>query len=73
MTLTRVLAGQLGWGAWGIVLGQALSQAVYNNWRWPCYLCPRIGTTYMSLLHQGGTYWVERVRKLIGRNDVCAL
>ena len=48
-------------GAWGIVCGQALSQVVYNNWKWPMYLCGKIGTTYPRLLREGLSIWRDRL------------
>lgn len=66
IVLAWLMASQLGWGSWGIVLGQILSQAVYNNWKWPRYLCSRIGTTYTALLLQGCSYWAARLQKLMG-------
>lgn len=59
-----LFAGVLGWGAWGIVAGQALSQIVYNNWKWPQYLCRKIGTTYPALLKQGVEYWKTKLASL---------
>lgn len=56
-----VFCALLGWGAWGIVAGQALSQIVYNNWKWPVYLCRKIGTKYSALLSTGATYWYEKL------------
>lgn len=50
-----------GWGAWGIVLGQAFSQAVYNNWRWPRYLCEKLNTRYPALIGAGFAQWRGRL------------
>lgn len=60
--LSYLLAGPLGWGAWGLVLGQAVSQAIYNNWRWPTYLAGKIGTTYRRLMMDGLCSWGTWVR-----------
>lgn len=51
--LSYALSGVLGWGPWGLVLGQAISQLLYNNWKWPMYLARKLGTTYLNLLHIG--------------------
>lgn len=51
--LSYVLSGPLGWGSWGLMIGQAISQAVYNNWKWPMYLASRLGTSYRVLFIQG--------------------
>lgn len=64
IVLVWLFAGVLGWGAWGIVAGQALSQIVYNNWKWPQYLCRKIGTTYPALIRQGLTWWKNKLSSL---------
>lgn len=55
------LCGILGWGAWGIVAGQAMSQLLYNNWKWPMYLCRKIDISYLALIMDGIRYWHERL------------
>ncbi len=60
-SLVWLLCGVLQMGAWGIVLGQALSQIVYNNWKWPKYLCEKIGTTYPGLIQEGWSIWFKRL------------
>lgn len=67
--LSWALAGPLGWGAWGLVLGQALPQAAYNNWRWPTYLAGKIGSTYRALLASGLSWWWGRARSLLIRKQ----
>lgn len=57
--LAFILSGPYGMGAWGLVLGQGFSQACYNNWKWPMYLCRKIGTTYHALLRRGIRMWRE--------------
>lgn len=57
VVFSYLFSGIVGLGAWGLVLGQALSQLIYNNWRWPMYLARKIGTTYTSLLKSGISYW----------------
>lgn len=65
--LVCILSGLLGMGAWGIVLGQAISQLVYNNWKWPRYLCDKLGTTYGSMLGEGLGAWRAKVSQIVGR------
>ena len=48
-----VFCGIFDWGIWGIVIGQALSQLIYNNWKWPMYLCRKLNTNYFALLCEG--------------------
>lgn len=59
--LVWVFCAIMGLGAWGIVLGQALSQIVYNNWKWPIYYCKKINTTYVQLMRDGINYWRHRL------------
>lgn len=61
--LSWFFTGVLAWGAWGIVLGQALSQIAYNNWRWPKYLCASIGITYPVLLREGSRFWLAKIKR----------
>lgn len=61
VSLVGLFCGVLGMGSWGIVLGQALSQIVYNNWKWPKYLCGKIGTTYPRLIQEGWMIWRNRL------------
>ena len=73
VTLAFVFAGVLGWGAWGIVAGQAVSQLVFNNWMWPMYLAKKLGTTYRTLMADGFRSWwakaASALRKGKGRKQ----
>lgn len=59
-----LFSGVLGMGAWGIVLGQTLSQIIYNNWKWPIYLCGKLGSTYREILAEGFGAWGEKLGRL---------
>ena len=59
-----LLCGGFGLGAWGLILGQAVSQLFYNNWKWPVYLCNKIGFRYRDCLRQGVAEWKT---KLLGQ------
>ena len=59
--LSSFLCGVLGMGAWGLVLGQAMPQLLYNNWRWPKYVLVRIGLTYPSALANGFRWWLGKL------------
>lgn len=56
-----LFCGGFGMGAWGIVLGQALSQVIYNNWKWPKYLCGKLGTTCGVIITEGIHEWRSRI------------
>lgn len=62
--LSYVLSGSLGLGSWGLVIGQAASQAMYNNWKWPMYLAGKLGTSYRTLFIQGIGAFKARVEHL---------
>lgn len=59
-----LLCGAYGMGAWGIILGQAISQLAYNNWKWPVYLCNKIGFSYRDCLREGIAEWGTRLQLL---------
>jgi O-antigen/teichoic acid export membrane protein len=60
VVLVYLFCAIFNWGAWGIVAGQFLSQIVYNNWKWPKYLCNKLGTTYFQVIKQGIKAWLKR-------------
>ena len=62
--LVCLLSGVLSMGAWGIILGQAISQAIYNNWKWPIYLCSKLGFTYREMLAEGVREWRGKIANL---------
>lgn len=51
--LSYFLSGPMRWGAWGLIVGQAVSQLMYNNWKWPKYLAEKLGDSYLQLLKRG--------------------
>lgn len=61
IALSCVLCGLFGMGAWGLVLGQAIPQLLYNNWRWPKYVLDFVDTTYSKMLAGGVSWWVRKV------------
>lgn len=63
--LSSLFCGVVEMGPWGLVIGQALPQLAYNNWRWPKYVLDRIGITYFRTLRNGFAWWIHEVRKII--------
>lgn len=55
--LVCLFCGVFGMGAYGIIMGQAISQLVYNNWKWPAYLCNKIGFSYRECFREGLSEW----------------
>lgn len=65
--LSSILCGALKIGVWGLVLGQALPQLLYNNWRWPKYVLDRVGLTYPKVLLNGMRWWLSNLTSLFVR------
>lgn len=42
-----------GFGIWGLIVGQFVSQAIFNNWYWVRYLCRWLDCSFASLLREG--------------------
>lgn len=61
LALAAVLMSVVNLGPWGLVIGQALAQAVYNNWYWPLYVTKRLGTTYRQVLQAGCSAFRRRI------------
>lgn len=43
----------VGFGPWGLIAGQMVSQMVFNNWYWVLYVCRWFDIGYCSLLREG--------------------
>lgn len=65
IALSSVLSGVLHWGAWGLVLGQAIPQLCYNNWYWPQYVLKRVKITYISAIKNGAKWWVGKMHSYV--------
>lgn len=65
IALSSALCGIVGLGEWGLVLGQAIPQLLYNNWHWPKYVLDRVGLAYGSMLKSGLRWWCGRVTLLM--------
>ena len=55
--LSCVLCGLFHWEAWGLVIGQAIPQLVYNNWHWPQYVLNKIDAGYFESIRNGLKWW----------------
>lgn len=51
-----------GLGVWGLVLGQAVAQIAYNNWKWPCFVMKELEVSFASVLRAGFKEWGSRVK-----------
>ena len=69
IALSILFCGPLQMGPWGLVLGQALPQLMYNNWRWPLYVLTRVKTSYFSAIGSGCRWWLTKARTMVSRNS----
>ena len=56
-----VLCGVFHWQAWGLVIGQAVPQLLYNNWHWPKYVLDCVGVGYISAIKNGIYWWTNKI------------
>ena len=61
LVLAAVLMSVANLGPWGLVIGQAFAQVVYNNWHWPLYVTKRLGTSYRQILKAGFIAFKRRI------------
>lgn len=40
-------------GIWGLIAGQTIAQALYNNWKWPSVVMNELETTFFEMLKIG--------------------
>lgn len=64
VVLTVFLQVVFGVGVWALVLGQALAQASYNNWKWPRFVLKELEMRYVSTLISGFKYWINRCKRI---------
>ena len=67
VVLSCVLCGVLHFGPYGIVLGQAVSQLLYNNWKWPMYLCEKLNTSYSAIIKRGVFELRKKIAPIISK------
>ena len=56
-----------GLGAWGLILGLTLSQLVYNNWKWPCYLAKLLNVKTRAMVVRGFSLWSNALGSVFRR------
>ena len=49
-------------GAWGLVLGQAFPQLIYNDWRWPVMVTRELKTTVLRSILSGFEWWIAEIK-----------
>lgn len=64
IALSCMLTAWFGLGMWGILLGQIVTQAAYNFWKWPKFMLDELETTLGSSLARGFAYWKLRLRRI---------
>lgn len=49
-------------GAWGLILGLAIPQCVYNVWKWPMFTAEKIDTSPIALLNKGVSICCNKIK-----------
>mgnify|MGYP001178035032 FL=1 len=62
--LSMLLCAGFGMGPWGLVLGQAIPQLLYNNWHWPRFVLQRVGIGYFDAIFSGCAWWFRKIRRV---------
>lgn len=55
-------------GAWGLVVGQAAAQVVYNVWKWPRFVLKELGLTPLGAIEDGLDRWMHEIQKIKGKS-----
>lgn len=66
VVLSCAFCGVAKMGAWGLVLGQAIPQLVYNNWRWPMFVLRELNMSIKEIVMRGSAWWLSKVIKRSG-------
>lgn len=57
LLLSVALISGLNIGVWGLLLGQVVAQALYNDWRWPKYVSDELDYSFFRTLADGFSWW----------------
>lgn len=52
-------------GVWSLIVGPAMAQGVYNNWKWTHVVMHRLDVTLFATLKNGFSYWGSLIYKKI--------
>lgn len=63
LILSVVFASALHWGTAGIIAGQFVSQAIYNNWKWPKYVLSELNLSYSRMMRDGISMWLRSFKE----------
>jgi O-antigen/teichoic acid export membrane protein len=63
--LSFLFVGYFKFGVWGLILGQAVAQILYNNWRWVVFVCSELDISYFALIKCGMKTWFAKAKSLI--------
>jgi O-antigen/teichoic acid export membrane protein len=55
------------WGLLGIVIAQGLVQALYNNWKWPKWVCDDLDIRFIEIVKRGNTNLFSTIEVILKR------
>ena len=67
VVVTILFAKYTTFGLYSLVLGQAIIQLLYNNWKWPHEAAARINVSYCKLVAEGFQYYYQSLRNVIAK------
>ena len=67
LVLGAVFSFSFNIGAYGLVIGQAVPQLIYNIWKWPLFVVSELNTTYWQTCKNGFLFWREKLSLLFIR------
>ena len=70
IALSTIFVTAFQMGFWGLILGQIISQALYNYWRWPLQICQELRTSLSRVLQNGFKWWAEKAKRMLVKGHV---
>jgi len=68
--LALLFMGRLGWGVWGLVAAQFISQCAYNAWHWTLEAHKEMGLGVVETIHLGSEESMKIIRSFMKRRSV---
>ena len=67
VVLSLVFTGILGWGVWGLIGAQILSQLVYNVWHWPMQAHREMHLSGLEMMRLGNLQIQNQITSLVNK------
>lgn len=67
IVLSLIFIDNFGWGVWGLIIAQIISQVMYNFWYWPFLAHKELGYSFFDMINMGNKNIYNIIRKNIKR------